>query len=120
MSNTSPFNQTAIMMWQHGNSIRVHISDRFGDPKLERRYTPTPASLDRLMALPQLTADWPTRVNVTFGSIFVHYTIEDESRDLERAKHTYRGPSAITEGERDLIGTYENPKWPHPTSEIST
>lgn len=94
------FNQTHIMIWSHGGNYRVNIGPRFDTDNVRRSYTPTAASMARLMALPQLTADWPVSIGFTMGSIFLHYYLEDSSRDLERAKHTYRGPSAITEGER--------------------
>ena len=95
------FDQTHVMVWSHGGDYRVNIGPRFGiiDDE-ERKYTPTAASMARLMALPQLTADWPVSIGFTMGSIFLHYYLENTSRDLERSKHTYRGPSAITEGER--------------------
>ena len=108
------FDQTHVMIWQHSNRTRVVVGPRFGKREEERQYNGvSQASMDRLMALDLLTADWPVTVNYTMGSIFLHYTVENTSRDLERSKHTYRGPSAMTaEEQRQAAITDAAPAFP--------
>ncbi len=110
------FDQTAVMIWTYGNEYRVEIGPRFDTKDRTRSYTPTAASMARLMALPLLTADWPVSINFTMGSIFLHYTIENEPRRAWKQIHAgrrndepspwdgYRGPSALTQAEREELG----------------
>ena len=118
------FDQTHVMAWTYGTKYKVHIGPRFESDN-ERQYTASAASMGRLFALPQLTADWPLTANFTLGSIFLHWVVENTSRDLERAEYAspydctecdqrdvhpidhdcqtagYHGPSAMTDEERD-------------------
>ncbi len=104
--------QTQVTIYSVNNGHRVVIGPRF-ESDHSRRYSPTKASMNRLLSLGTLTGDWPVSVTWDFGTVWIDYVIEDATRDAWRQIHAgmsndewaeYHGPSALTQVEREELG----------------